>query len=45
MTSPDSVEQCKREGYAEKLLEQEGEGCHVYGKLLVNKVPEQQRAL
>ncbi len=38
LTSPDSVEQCKREGYAEKLLEQEGEGCHVYGKLLVNKV-------
>lgn len=38
LTSPDSVEQCMKEGYSEKLLEQEGEGCHVYGVLQVNKV-------
>lgn len=38
LTTPDSVEQCKREGYAEKLLETDGEGCNIYGALLVNKV-------
>jgi len=32
------VEQCKREGWTSKMQEQEGEGCQVYGYLLVNKV-------
>jgi len=35
---PDSMEQCVREGYSQKMAEQSGEGCQVYGYLLVNKV-------
>jgi len=35
---PAKVEQCVREGFSEKLQEQVGEGCQVYGYLLVNKV-------
>mmetsp|Transcript_19554 Transcript_19554/g.27284 ORF Transcript_19554/g.27284 Transcript_19554/m.27284 type:complete len:383 (-) Transcript_19554:58-1206(-) len=34
----DGIEQCKREGYSQRLQEQAGEGCQVYGYLLVNKV-------
>jgi len=34
----DGIEQCVREGYSEKMQSQEGEGCQVYGYLLVNKV-------
>eukprot|EP01119_Soliformovum_irregulare_P003075 TRINITY_DN13373_c0_g1_i1.p1 TRINITY_DN13373_c0_g1~~TRINITY_DN13373_c0_g1_i1.p1 ORF type:complete len:387 (-),score=108.40 TRINITY_DN13373_c0_g1_i1:25-1185(-) len=34
----ESIEQCVREGFSEKLKEQAGEGCQVYGYLLVNKV-------
>lgn len=34
----EGIEQCVREGYKEKLAEQVGEGCQVYGYLLVNKV-------
>lgn len=30
--------QCVREGYSEKMQGQVGEGCQVYGYLLVNKV-------
>lgn len=37
-TDPDGTEQCVREGYSDKLKEQFGEGCQVYGYLLVNKV-------
>lgn len=37
-TNADSIEQCIREGFTEKLREQIGEGCQVYGYLLVNKV-------
>lgn len=37
-TNPDGTEQCIREGYSQKLQEQFGEGCQVYGYLLVNKV-------
>jgi len=37
-TDPDSIEQCVREGFTQKLQEQMGEGCQVYGYLLVNKV-------
>jgi len=36
--SPDSFEQCQREGWSKKMEEQVGEGCQVYGYLLVNKV-------
>ena len=32
------IEQCGREGFLEKIKEQEGEGCNVYGFLEVNKV-------
>eukprot|EP00005_Dracoamoeba_jomungandri_P006454 CAMPEP_0174261658 /NCGR_PEP_ID=MMETSP0439-20130205/11738_1 /TAXON_ID=0 /ORGANISM="Stereomyxa ramosa, Strain Chinc5" /LENGTH=381 /DNA_ID=CAMNT_0015346171 /DNA_START=61 /DNA_END=1206 /DNA_ORIENTATION=- len=34
----DSIEQCTREGFTKKLEEAKGEGCQVYGYLLVNKV-------
>jgi len=37
-TNPDGIEQCVREGFTEKLQQQAGEGCQVYGYLLVNKV-------
>jgi len=37
-SSADSIEQCAREGFTEKLQAQRGEGCQVYGHLLVNKV-------
>eukprot|EP01113_Clastostelium_recurvatum_P011202 TRINITY_DN1565_c0_g1_i4.p1 TRINITY_DN1565_c0_g1~~TRINITY_DN1565_c0_g1_i4.p1 ORF type:complete len:395 (+),score=132.82 TRINITY_DN1565_c0_g1_i4:137-1321(+) len=34
----EGIEQCAREGFTEALMEQKGEGCEVYGFLLVNKV-------
>ncbi|KAJ3981917.1 endoplasmic reticulum vesicle transporter-domain-containing protein [Lentinula detonsa] len=37
-TNPDSIEQCKREGWAIKLKEQANEGCSVVGRVHVNKV-------
>ena len=37
-SNPDGIEQCKREGYSQKMAAQQGEGCQVYGYLLVNKV-------
>jgi len=37
-SNPEIIEQCVREGFTEKLQEQAGEGCQVYGYLLVNKV-------
>ncbi|XP_054667860.1 endoplasmic reticulum-Golgi intermediate compartment protein 3-like isoform X1 [Grus americana] len=36
--NPDSIEQCKREGFSQKMQEQKNEGCQVYGFLEVNKV-------
>ncbi|XP_076219910.1 endoplasmic reticulum-Golgi intermediate compartment protein 3-like, partial [Aptenodytes patagonicus] len=36
--NPDTVEQCKREGFSQKMQEQKNEGCQVYGFLEVNKV-------
>lgn len=30
--------QCKREGFLQKIKEEEGEGCNIYGFLEVNKV-------
>ena len=37
-TDPQHIEQCAKEGYAQKLLDQAGEGCHFWGALAVNKV-------
>jgi hypothetical protein len=36
--NPETVAQCKAEGFTEKLKEQSGEGCRVHGFLHVNKV-------
>ncbi|XP_069508326.1 endoplasmic reticulum-Golgi intermediate compartment protein 3 [Ambystoma mexicanum] len=36
--NPDAIEQCKREGFSQKMQEQKNEGCKVYGFLEVNKV-------
>lgn len=33
-----SVVQCKREGFLQKIKDEEGEGCNIYGFLEVNKV-------
>ncbi|KAL6043020.1 Endoplasmic reticulum-Golgi intermediate compartment protein 3 [Balamuthia mandrillaris] len=37
-SNADAIEQCKQEGFTEALEAQKGEGCQVYGHLLVNKV-------
>ena len=37
-TDPQGIEQCAKEGYITKLKEQEGEGCHMWGQVLINKV-------
>ncbi|XP_076208197.1 endoplasmic reticulum-Golgi intermediate compartment protein 3-like isoform X1 [Aptenodytes patagonicus] len=34
---PDTIEQCKREGFSQQMQEQKNEGCQVYGFLEVNK--------
>ena len=34
----EEIEQCKREGYTDKMNAQKNEGCRVYGHLEVNKV-------
>ncbi|ESO99176.1 hypothetical protein LOTGIDRAFT_142052 [Lottia gigantea] len=36
--NPESIEQCNREGWTEKMKSQKNEGCKVYGYLEVNKV-------
>eukprot|EP00250_Pteridium_aquilinum_P003513 c13825_g1_i2 orf=635-1795(-) len=38
LSNPDLIDQCKREGWLDKIKEEEGEGCNVYGSLEVNKV-------
>lgn len=38
LKNPDTIEQCKREGFTQKMQEQKNEGCQVYGVLEVNKV-------
>ncbi|KAI3708492.1 hypothetical protein L2E82_37664 [Cichorium intybus] len=38
MTNPDLIDQCKREGFPQKIKDKEGEGCNIYGPLEVNKV-------
>ncbi|KAJ7781802.1 Sec1-like protein [Mycena maculata] len=37
-SNPDSIEQCKDEGWSEKLREQSNEGCNISGRIRVNKV-------
>nr|XP_054754031.1 endoplasmic reticulum-Golgi intermediate compartment protein 3-like [Lytechinus pictus] len=37
-SDPSNIEQCKREGFAEKMQSQKEEGCEVFGYLEVNKV-------
>ncbi|KAK4747866.1 hypothetical protein SAY87_014452 [Trapa incisa] len=34
----DSVDQCEREGFVQRVKEEDGEGCNIYGSLEVNKV-------
>eukprot|EP00887_Chlorella_sp_A99_P002342 scaffold10.g2342.t1 len=34
----EQVEQCHSEGFLTEINEQGGEGCHIWGKLLINKV-------
>ncbi|XP_071105582.1 endoplasmic reticulum-Golgi intermediate compartment protein 3-like [Haliotis cracherodii] len=36
--NPSGIEQCKREGWSEKMSAQKNEGCRVFGYLEVNKV-------
>ncbi|KAI3499406.1 hypothetical protein L1887_35206 [Cichorium endivia] len=38
MTNPDLIDQCKREGFAQKIKDKEGEGCNIYGSVEVNNV-------
>ncbi|KAJ7442661.1 Sec1 family-domain-containing protein [Mycena latifolia] len=37
-SNPDAIEQCKNEGWSEKLREQSNEGCNISGRIRVNKV-------
>ncbi|KIK57202.1 hypothetical protein GYMLUDRAFT_46449 [Collybiopsis luxurians FD-317 M1] len=37
-SNPDVIEQCKNEGWLDKLKEQANEGCHIVGRIRVNKV-------
>jgi len=34
----EGIEQCQKEGWTQKMKDQQGEGCQIYGYLLVNKV-------
>ncbi|XP_008804334.2 endoplasmic reticulum-Golgi intermediate compartment protein 3-like isoform X1 [Phoenix dactylifera] len=38
LTNPDLIDQCTREGFIERIKEEEGEGCNIHGFLDVNKV-------
>jgi hypothetical protein len=38
LSDPESIDQCKREGFVQKVKDEEGEGCNVHGFLEVNKV-------
>ncbi|KAK8580320.1 hypothetical protein V6N12_070598 [Hibiscus sabdariffa] len=37
-SNPNMIDQCKREGFLQKIKDEEGEGCNIYGSLEVNKV-------
>lgn len=43
--NPDTIEQCKREGFSQKMQEQKNEGCQIYGFLEVNKVTSLKRMI
>lgn len=36
--NPETISQCKSEGFTQKLMDQSGEGCRIHGFLQVNKV-------
>lgn len=38
MSNVDLIDQCKREGFLQRIKDEAGEGCNVYGFLEVNKV-------
>ncbi|KAG6478216.1 hypothetical protein ZIOFF_061651 [Zingiber officinale] len=38
MTNPDHIDQCKREGFIERVKEENGEGCNIDGFVEVSKV-------
>ncbi|KAG4999537.1 hypothetical protein JHK87_020609 [Glycine soja] len=38
MTNMDLIDQCQREGYVQRVKDEEGEGCNLQGSLEVNKV-------
>ncbi|KAG1347610.1 endoplasmic reticulum-Golgi intermediate compartment protein 3 [Cocos nucifera] len=38
LSNPDLIDQCIREGFFQKIKEEEGEGCNIHGFLDVNKV-------
>ncbi|PWA77280.1 endoplasmic reticulum-Golgi intermediate compartment protein [Artemisia annua] len=38
LMNPDSIDQCKREGFVQRIKAEEGEGCNLHGSLEVNKV-------
>ncbi|OIT39110.1 PREDICTED: endoplasmic reticulum-Golgi intermediate compartment protein 3-like [Nicotiana attenuata] len=38
ITNTDLIDQCKREGFVQKIKDEEGEGCNIHGSLEVNKV-------
>ncbi|XP_052192544.1 uncharacterized protein LOC127801428 [Diospyros lotus] len=38
MTNPDLIDQCTREGFVQKVKDEEGEGCNIHGSLEVSKV-------
>ncbi|GER55520.1 endoplasmic reticulum-Golgi intermediatecompartment protein [Striga asiatica] len=38
LTNTDLIDQCKREGFVQKVKEEVGEGCNIHGSLEVNRV-------
>ncbi|XP_076959576.1 uncharacterized protein LOC143635700 [Bidens hawaiensis] len=38
LMDPDLIDQCKREGFVQRIKDEEGEGCTMYGSLEVKKV-------
>ncbi|GMI90594.1 hypothetical protein like AT1G36050 [Hibiscus trionum] len=38
LSNPNLIDQCKREGFLQRIKDEEGEGCNIYGSLEVNKV-------
>ncbi|CAA7392996.1 unnamed protein product [Spirodela intermedia] len=38
VTNPDLIDQCKREGFIQRIKDEDGEGCNIHGFLEVTKV-------